>query len=183
MPVARPLPSAFRCLPLRIGFAALSVLTLGAGVARSSEVIWRSNIAASIRESAGSQKPLLIVFESRTCMPCRKLLQETFHDGTLAARVNEAFIPLLVDADAQAAFAQSVNIEALPTILVVNSDRKIAGRLTGYQPAAELDRRLAAFVPAQASPVRPAVPMGFLQRHSLNGQRSQVTPQPPSPGL
>jgi hypothetical protein len=112
------------------------------------------------------------------------MLKQTFPDAGLASRVAGHFVPVLIDADEHAALVKSLGIEAMPTVLVVSPDRKIAGRFTGFQTAAQLDARLAAYAPREVqhvarfdfrpAPIRqPAAPRqfgtgpSFLKRHAV----------------
>jgi hypothetical protein len=81
------------------------------------------------------------------------MLQQTFPDPGVAARVNASFIPLLIDADQQPSLIQQLNINAFPTMLILDSQQRVVERVTGYQTAAQLNSRLAVYQP----PVQPRV--------------------------
>ncbi len=138
---------------MTIRLAAVSAAVLALHVterpAWSSEVAWRRDVAAAARESAGGGKPLLVMVEASWCGPCQRMLRQTFPDPVLAARINAGFIPLLIDADQQAALIQRLNINAFPTMLILDPSQRIVERVTGFQTAAQLNSRLAVLQPTQ----------------------------------
>jgi len=85
------------------------------------------------------------------------MLNQTFPNPAVAARINSQFIPVRVDADEQPQLLQSLKVDAMPTLLVISPERRIISRMTGFQSAAQLDARLAAFKPAK--PVAPPSPV------------------------
>jgi len=85
---------------------------------------------------------------------------ETFPNPAVAARVNSQFVPVLLDAEAQAADVKRLGVDAFPTVLVVSPEEKVVGRMTGFQSASQLNARLASYQPApfRRSSFRIAVP-------------------------
>jgi Thioredoxin-like domain len=81
------------------------------------------------------------------------MLQQTFPDPAVAARVNQQFVPVLIDADEQAALVQTLNVDSTPTVMVISPDQKVVGRIVGFQSAAQLDARLAAIQPVATRPL------------------------------
>jgi thioredoxin-like negative regulator of GroEL len=62
----------------------------------------------------------------------------------------------LLDADEQADLVQKLKVDAMPTVLVISPERRIVGRFTGYQSAAQLAAYLAPFQ-RTGSPPKPVV--------------------------
>jgi thiol-disulfide isomerase/thioredoxin len=131
-----------------VSAAVLALLVTGRP-AWSSEIAWRRDVAAAARESAAGGKPLLVMVEASWCGPCQRMLRQTFPDPVLAARINAGFIPLLIDVDQQAALVQKLNINAFPTMLVLDPSQRVVERVTGFQTAAQLNSRLAVLQPTQ----------------------------------
>jgi hypothetical protein len=126
-----------------------------AGTAQAAAIAWRRDVPAAAREAASSNKPLLLTVTARWCGPCHKMLQQSFPDPSVAARVNASFVPLLIEADEQQFLVKQWNINAFPTMLVLNSQQHVMERVTGYQSAAQLDARLAAYRPPAETRVVP----------------------------
>lgn len=148
------------------------VLSASPGSAYAAGISWRNDLPEAARESARVQKPLLILVDARWCGACHKMLQQTFPNASVAARVGRDFVPVRLDADQQSDAVESLKVDALPTLLVVSPGGKVLGRITGFQSAAQLDARLASFQPVQAR-----------ARLATRGapMRRSVAPSPPVP--
>ena len=121
----------------------------GRGVAeestiRSRSISWRTSYARAAEEAVKSERPLLIEFTAVWCGACRQMQQLTFSNSRVIDRVQDAYIPLVIDADAHRDLVDSFHIQAFPTTLIVSPELKILKRFTGFQPAstllAELER-------------------------------------------
>lgn len=113
--------------------------------ASAADVRWQQDVSKAVQASASSNRPMLLMFEGRNCGPCRKMLRETFGNRNVANRVNARFIPLLIDAQQKPALAQQLQIESVPTVVVINPDQQVVARFTGFQTAKELDSALASY--------------------------------------
>jgi hypothetical protein len=132
--------------------------TARAGARQSAGIVWRNDIQSAAREATTCRKPILIMAKAAWCGPCRRMLQQTFSDRSVAARVNAHFVPLLVDADQHAAVIQQLKISAFPTTLILDSNRRIVDRVTGFQSANQMNARLTAVRLAEPrQPFRAAV--------------------------
>jgi thioredoxin-like negative regulator of GroEL len=107
----------------------------------------RDELAERIRSSETGQYCLVLI-GARWCGSCRKMQVETFANPDVAARINQQFVPVLIDADEQAAVVQRLMVDAFPTVLVISPAQRIIGRFAGFQTASQLDARLASFRPA-----------------------------------
>lgn len=182
---------------------------LPARAAQAAGIAWHSNLQLAAQQAAVQHKSLLVMVKARWCGPCHKMLQQTFPNPAVAARINSQFIPVLIDADEHAATVKALGIEAMPTVVIISPDHKVTGRFTGFQSAAQLDARLAALAPAPIRPgappqfrrwgapaggqsyaLRPAAPpqqrMSFLQRHAIASRPASpfaTSPGPAGPDL
>ncbi len=115
--------------------------------ASAQEVQWRTDYASARREAADKGRPLIIDFYTQACVYCRKLDVTTFVDPTVAATMNERFIPLKIDAEQERWLSQTLRIELFPTMVLAAPDGKIVDVLRGYMEAgpflAYLQRTLA----------------------------------------
>lgn len=139
-----------RFLPLRIltGTAAILLVAMLSSAAQAVGIAWHGNLQEAAQLAAAQHKPMLVMVKARWCGPCHKMLEQTFSNPAVAARINSQFVPVLLDADDHAAAVQSFGVDAMPTVLIISPERKVMGRFTGFQSAAQLGARLAAFTPA-----------------------------------
>lgn len=119
---------------------------------KAAEIGWRRDLAASYREAATRDRPLLVVVGASWCGYCRQLHDQTLRNAALASRINEQFLPVLIDADEQPVVTQQLQVEMLPAVLVISPERRILNRSTGFQTVAQLDARLAQFKSAKPTP-------------------------------
>ncbi len=130
----------------------IAVLTAGMGGKSSgAEVSWRTDFVLATREASRLQRPLLLQFSAPWCGHCHTMLKHTFTDPAIANRVNDAFVPVLLNADDQPELMARLGIDALPITIVLSPDMRSMQKFVGYRSAADLDRLLTAIAPRQAA--------------------------------
>ncbi len=128
--------------------AALLVVAGTTGLAGAGEIEWRRDYATAYYEAGRQAKPMLIHVSASWCAPCHRMLDETYTDARVSAALGGPFVPLMLDADADAAWLQRLGVESVPTVLIVNVERRVIHRLSGFQTAGELDVAMSAAAPA-----------------------------------
>lgn len=90
-------------------------------------IAWRTDLSEALGESARSGKPVLADFSATWCPPCQVMKHEVWPDARVAKAVNEGFIPVALDADAAGSRgpAQQYGVEAIPTLLALDSQGKV----------------------------------------------------------
>lgn len=121
----------------------------------SRRIAWQTDFRQAARSSAQQGKPMLVMVTAPWCGYCRKMLSDTYVDGRVSALVQEGFLPVLVDQDANGRVAEALGAQALPTTLIISPDLKILSKVSGYQSASELLTRLGRFAPEST-----AIPAG-----------------------
>lgn len=158
-----------------VAVVASAALMLLANTALAEPVTWRTDFRQAVRESQATGKPLLIVFTASWCHWCHKMADQTFGNSQISQRVNETYVPVLVDADVEREFYERSGANGLPTILVTSSELKTYRKITGYQTPAQLTAELNQIrLPKQTKAVeqvadqRPAAePTPLFNRHCL----------------
>lgn len=109
------------------------------------KIQWRANLPAALADAANSGKPLFVYFYDDVSPFSKKLEEETFVDGELAARINASFIPAKVDTEKNEDATEEYAIEGPPTIAIIryNKDTKeVVERLRGFRDASTLSADL-----------------------------------------
>lgn len=66
---------------------------------RSGEKVKWYSFEKGSRVSYKTKKPLLIFFHSELCVYCKKMLHESFSDQSVIKRLNESYVPVILNLD------------------------------------------------------------------------------------
>jgi thioredoxin-related protein len=117
---------------------ALGVLLFAVSAGLYAESIsWKTDLAAALKEAKDADKAVLIDVYTEWCGWCKKLDEEVYTDPGVIAEVGN-FVALKVDAEKEgpeAEFVQLFNVGGYPTILFVEPDGSLIGRIGGYMDA------------------------------------------------
>ncbi|NQV27501.1 MAG: thioredoxin family protein, partial [Rhodopirellula sp.] len=129
---------------MKFGKKAIAVLTalilvaMFQNAAIAANVKWGNDLKKAAVAAQQSGKPILITFTASWCHYCHKLLDETFTDKKVIARVNEYFVPVVLDADENERAVQLLGVEAFPTTVVISPELKVLSRITGFHQAPQM---------------------------------------------
>jgi len=103
----------------------------------NAQPTFHPSLAAASEVAAVDQALVLLDFSAEWCGPCQAMKKNTFPakefmEGAGAVRI------AVVDIDANPKMAQSFNVSAVPTLVLLTPDNKIVSRQSGYMDAAEL---------------------------------------------
>lgn len=98
--------------------------------------VWASGFASGLEQSQVTQKPLLVVFGAEWCSWCRKLERELTSDA--ASAVRDEWTLAKVDVDEDEELASKYGVQALPTIVVVDTTGAKIESAEGYMPMDQL---------------------------------------------
>lgn len=90
-------------------------------------------------EAAKAEKKLVFVdFFTTWCMPCKRMDAEVFPDAKLGAYMNEKFVSIKLDAEKEGKqLSDFYNVQAFPTFVVIDTDKKEVVRSVGLKMAEE----------------------------------------------
>jgi thiol:disulfide interchange protein len=80
---------------------------------------WRSDMDAARSEAIAAKKPLLIEFVASWCPDCHELANECWTKPAFADAM-QAYIPVLIDVDAQPNVAKQYGVVAIPRFFVID---------------------------------------------------------------
>lgn len=119
---------------------------------------WETSFDAAAAKSNDTRKPILIDFTADWCPPCQFMKYDVFLDQSVQTTLQDKVIPLRADVTSQGsngmALARQYDVQATPTLLVVDAQGNILARQVGAMSARDFKSWLAEHamaVPASAS--------------------------------
>lgn len=107
------------------------------------EIRWQHFEPATLRAAAAADRPVLMVLTTPWCQYCRELMAKSFGDPAVVQLVEEAFVPVHVDAERRPDVNQRYGTGAWPTIAWLTPDGELIAHenyLTAEQLRRQLDR-------------------------------------------
>lgn len=134
-------------LPLRlVGVVLVLIIGVPYGSRAASEespakkhgpIAWVESFEKAQQMAKKKNRVLMVDFWAEWCGPCKQMLNTTYKNKAVVAR-SKKFVPVLVDFDKNADLAKKYEVEALPTVLFLDSSgEKILLRVEGYRSASE----------------------------------------------
>ncbi len=118
-----------------IAVAAIVAMSLINLMLKPAELVsWTEGAEMGFAESRRTGKPVLLYFTASWCGPCQQMARTTWADAHVAA-ATEQVIPVKIDVDRFPKIAEEHQVQAIPTMIVVNADAVPTARSTGYLDA------------------------------------------------
>lgn len=124
-----------------------------------------NNWDAALQQAKTSKKLIFVDAYATWCGPCKLLKSTTFKDTAAAAYFNSHFINLSLDVEKGKGpeLATQWKIQGLPTLLVLDANKKVVAQSVGYLGAGDL-LEWAKQVLAQNKPVQQAIHNPYYSR-------------------
>ncbi len=108
----------------------------------AADIQWNDSVQTALGESRATGKPMLIQLTADWCGYCRKMKAVTYTDKAVQQQVSAGFVPVLLDADENAALFKKLELRGLPATVVVAPDLRVLKKLNGYQRPEKLRTEL-----------------------------------------
>jgi len=108
---------------------------------RSNPVQWLDWSPEAFTRAANEHKPILLAISTSWCPCCAEMDRTSYADRTVAALINERFVPVRVDADARPDVSDRYNLGGWPTTAFLTPTGEVLGGGT-YMPPARLSALL-----------------------------------------
>ena len=94
------------------------------------ELKWEKDLQSAFDRAVASQKPLMVMVESRSCRWCKKMKHRTLEEKKISVRLQNF---VLVEVDRDTVSSPSVPYaKYVPTIYFMTPEKKILETVTGY---------------------------------------------------
>lgn len=105
-------------------------------------VKWAPNPEWALQRSQETGQPMLLVFGGKRCGWCRKLEKETLADPQVVKLVNGEFVAIHLDVEQHPKIAEALEVEGLPTTVVLTAEGDVLATAEGFQPAGRFRKTL-----------------------------------------
>lgn len=118
------------------GCVVASTLGIGSRAARADETIaWSQDFAKAVKQAKATNKLVMVDFYTDWCGWCKVLDKKTYPDKNVVRLTHARFIPVKINAEKEGqAAATKYGVRSYPTILFIDGNGSVAGRIGGYAP-------------------------------------------------
>jgi len=107
----------------------------------ASAVPWEKNLQPALAKARQSQRPILLKFHATWCPPCQAMEREVYTRKDVADALSN-WIAVSIDGDQGPQIMNHYNVEAFPTLVMLDATGKELFRYEGYMEADQLIRTL-----------------------------------------
>ena len=111
--------------------------------APASSIAWRTDLDAALAEARSTNKRVLVDFSADWCPPCQAMKHDVWPHPQVEKAISAGFVPVLVDADRDTVLADRYQVASIPTILLLDTDGRVARRNNGFLSRSGMLRFLA----------------------------------------
>ena len=99
----------------------------------ANKIAWADDYTAAQQQAAQSNKPIILFFTGKWCVPCRIMKRTVWADEQVKASVNSSFIPVTIDVDdpGSAEALSRYRFSTTPTTIVTDPQGKVLQQKEG----------------------------------------------------
>ncbi|MEP6756895.1 MAG: thioredoxin fold domain-containing protein [Chthonomonadales bacterium] len=113
--------------------SALTATVAGTQVARA-DIGWKKNYNDAVASAKAGNKLIMIDFYTDWCVWCKRLDKDTYSDKHIT-QLASSMAPVKINAEKEGvALAKKYKVAGFPTILFLNADGDVEGKIGGYMP-------------------------------------------------
>jgi thiol:disulfide interchange protein len=107
----------------------------------ASAVPWEKNLQTALDKARQSHRPILLKFHAVWCGPCQAMEREVYTRKDVADALAN-WIAVSIDGDQEPQIMNHYNVEAFPTLVMLDAAGKEIFRYEGYMEAEQLIRTI-----------------------------------------
>jgi thiol:disulfide interchange protein len=110
-------------------------------------VTWAQDMDDALERARAENKAVVVNFYADWCVWCQRMESTTLRDANVASLLSEQVVPVNLDVDGDGKeLSNDFGVEALPTVLVLDTEGREIGRIPGYMPPAGFLEALEGFL-------------------------------------
>jgi thiol:disulfide interchange protein len=112
------------------------------GRGEEKSITWLHDLKEAQKVSSQTRKPMLVTFGASWCTFCKKMDETTLSEPKMVEFVTENFVPVHLDFDKNREVAKILEVETLPTMVVLSPQADLLGKIIGFKKSDELKDEL-----------------------------------------
>jgi thiol:disulfide interchange protein len=100
-------------------------------------VTWRTDAAKAIDPATSSSRKSVVVFTANWCGPCRQMKESTWVDPKVQHELSR-YNAVWADVDTSGDLAQQFGVQGIPTVVILDQDKREITRTTGFVSASDM---------------------------------------------
>lgn len=118
--------------------AVAALVVAGAARAADKEIEWAKSYDAALKSAKESGKLVMVDFTADWCGWCKELDKKTYSDAKVIAFAKDKLVSVKVDTETPegAKLQQKFQVSGLPTIMFLDGEGKVQGKIVGFKPPA-----------------------------------------------
>ena len=105
----------------------------------SNNIAWAHDYPSAQQQAAQTDKPIILFFTGKWCVPCRIMKREVWADAQVMAAVTTVFIPVMIDVDdlESAAVLSRYRVGVTPNTIITDPQGNVLQQKEGGMGKAE----------------------------------------------
>ena len=120
---------------LQVGILIAAVFTLMSAnvwAEKPTSIRWETDIVKAKGESETEKRPILLYVYSDGCAYCKKMLRDTYSDQKIISKIEEDFVPAVVNYSDHPDWVRQLKIQSFPTTIMISSKWEVVDSVDGY---------------------------------------------------
>lgn len=112
-----------------------------------SAVVWQSDFDGALATARSTGKRVLVHFSAPWCPSCVAMAHDVWPDPVVARAIEAGYVAVSVDTDRDQVLSSRYQVDAIPTLLLLDADGRVVKRNGGFLPRSGMLRFLAEAAP------------------------------------